>query len=451
MTLSSVSAPPLPVSTREFITVEWRFLLFGMAMAFCSSLGQTFFISLFSGHIRAELGLSHGAFGTYYAIATTCSAISLLWVGRLADVMRVEKLALMVLSTLCIAAMLFSQVQSVLTLVLGFYMLRLCGQGMMTHVYSTAMARRYVAARGRALSIAQLGVNFAESIGPISIVALLAVFDWRQIWIFLPVGLAVALAPNIRYLTQRTRFQDGGGLEAVQESLPKNQQEKTRAPETTSQTGPVISGDERSILVIDGIAHWRRRAMLRDTRFWFGLVGLFTVPNFTITGLLFHQIHLAELKGVSIESWTANYILYAGFAILGALISGQLVDRFTARRVAAHTMLPIAVACVVLWLGDARLGVPLFFACFGLASGMPFSALTAITAELYGTRFLGEIKSVFLPVGVFASALSPMLMGVLIDHGHTMPTLMGLNVLLAIVAQIGAMIFLPLDGPDITQ
>jgi hypothetical protein len=29
--------------------------------------------------------------------------------------------------------------------------------------------------------------------------------------------------------------------------------------------------------------------------------------------------------------------------------------------------------------------------------------------------------------------------------------LMGLNVLLAIVAQIGAMIFLPLDGPDITQ
>ena len=73
-----------------------------------------------------------------------------------------------------------------------------------------------------------------------------------------------------------------------------------------------------------------------------------------------------------------------------------------------------------------------FFALFGLASGMPFSALTAITAELYGTRFLGEIKSVFLPVGVFASALSPMMMGVMIDQGHGLPTLMGFNIALAI-------------------
>ena len=85
MTLPPQPASHSPASTRDFIAVEWRFLLFGMAMAFCSSLGQTFFISLYSGHIRAELTLSHGEFGTYYAIATTCSAISLLWVGKLAD------------------------------------------------------------------------------------------------------------------------------------------------------------------------------------------------------------------------------------------------------------------------------------------------------------------------------------------------------------------------------
>ena len=75
------SAAALPASTFDFMRVEWRFLLFGMAMAFCSSLGQTFFISLFSAEIRGELGLSHGAFGTYYAIGTTASAVSLLWLG----------------------------------------------------------------------------------------------------------------------------------------------------------------------------------------------------------------------------------------------------------------------------------------------------------------------------------------------------------------------------------
>ena len=114
-------------------------------------------------------------------------------------------------------------------------------------------------------------------------------------------------------------------------------------------------------------------------------------------------------------------------------------------------MLPTALACAALWFGNSSLGVPIFFALFGLASGMPFSALTAITAELYGTRFIGEIKSVFLPVGVFASALSPMMMGVMIDLGHGLPTLMGLNIILAVIAQICAILFLRLAAPQISQ
>ena len=134
--------PALHLGTAAFIKVEWRFLLFGVAMAFCSSLGQTFFISLFSAEIRAELNLTHGAFGSYYALATTASAISLIWLGKLADTMRVERLALFVICCLCASAMLFSQVFSVVSLVLGLYLLRLFGQGMTSHTYTTAMTRR---------------------------------------------------------------------------------------------------------------------------------------------------------------------------------------------------------------------------------------------------------------------------------------------------------------------
>ena len=204
---SEVATPAatLPASTFDFMRFEWRFLLFGMAMAFCSSLGQTFFISLFSGQIRAELGLSHGAFGTYYAMATTASAICLLWLGKLADSMRVEKLARLVICCLCLAAALFSQIGSVAVLVGGLFLLRLFGQGMTTHTYTTAMARRYVAARGRALSLAQLGINIAESIGPASVVALMAVMDWRLLWIGLPLIPLIGLVPFLIRLTRRTR------------------------------------------------------------------------------------------------------------------------------------------------------------------------------------------------------------------------------------------------------
>jgi MFS family permease len=413
----------LPTSTLDFMRVEWRFLLFGLAMSFCSSLGQTFFISLFSAEIRGELGLSHGAFGTYYAIGTTASAISLLWLGKLADTMRVEKLARLVICCLCTSALLFSQVNSVATLIIGLYLLRLFGQGMTSHVYTTAIARRYVMARGRALSLAQLGINFAESIGPASIVALLVIYDWRTLWLCLPLMPLIVLVPFVRRLTQRTRYQDGAGLEGVR---------------TAAAAAGIDDRQDADIVTIDRVAHWRRRAVIRDRRFWLGLVGLTMVPGFSVTGLLFHQIYLAELAGVTLGTWAANYVIYAACVVAGTLISGQLVDRFTGRRVAAHLVLPLALACLSLWLVDGGIGVLLFFIFFGLASGMPNTAVAATMAEMYGTRYLGEIKAIFLPLGVFSSALSPMAMGMLIDYGYGMATLMMLNIGLALLAQAGA-------------
>ena len=50
-------------------------LSLGALLIFSSSIGQTFFISLFSGEIRSEFNLSHGIFGTFYSVATLISAI----------------------------------------------------------------------------------------------------------------------------------------------------------------------------------------------------------------------------------------------------------------------------------------------------------------------------------------------------------------------------------------
>ena len=419
MTISPAT-PLSSVKTARFIRVEWRFLLFGMIMAFWSSLGQTFFISLFSDDIRAVLGLSHGDFGTYYAIATTASAISLLWLGKLADTMRLEKLALLILVSLCLAAIFFSQINSLITLIIGLYLLRMFGQGMMTHVYSTAMARRYVAARGRAISIAQLGHTISESVGPAGVVALHAVFDWRTIWIILPASALILVAPFLRQLTRRTTLQDGEGIDGIQAT-----------DQTQDNANQTLASD-----------HWRRRDVLVDPRFWLAILWLVAVPSFVLTGLLFHQLFLADAKGVALSHWTASYVLYAVFAVIGSLTIGQLIDRFSARRVAPHTLLPNALACLALLFGSVELGVPLFFIFFGLAIGMPHTANTALVAEIYGTRFMGEIKALFLLVTVFASALSPMIMGGMIDVGFGLDALLGLNIIVPLAAQFLATLVL---------
>ena len=401
----------------SFVIIEWKFLLFGILMAFWSSLGQTFFISLFSYEIRSELDLSHGEFGTYYAIATSLSALTLLWLGKLADTMSVEKLALFVLVWLIGAAVVFSQITGILTLVIALYLLRLFGQGMMTHVYTTAIARRYTAFRGRAISVAQLGHTLGESTAPVTVVALLALSDWRNLWLGIPLIALFTVAPWLRYLTQRTELQDG-----------------CRTSEDRVKNEAVVSSE---------MSHqWRRSEVLRDPTFWFGLLWLTAVPSFVLTAILFHQIHFATIKGVSMSAWTANYIFYAIFAVFGALLIGQLIDRFSAKKVAAFTLTPNGLACLVLWLSPVEFGIPVFFIFFGLAIGFPHATNAALIAELYGTKYIGEIKALFLPVVVFASALSPMFLGLMIDMGAGLAELMLLNIFFTFGAQIMVMLSL---------
>ena len=393
---------PAQSSTFRLIRTEWRFLTYGLFMSFWSSLGQTFFISLFSQEIRTSLNLSHGEFGSHYAIATTASALTLFWLGKLADSVSVPRLSLMTLSGVCLAALHFSFVSSVLTLILGFYLLRLSGQGMMYHVYSTAVTRRYTATRGRALALCGLGMPLGEAAFPVLVILALSLTDWRTIWFVLPMLAFISFAPAIPYLTKRTAQQDGPGRNIEEQSADSS---------------------EKNISV-------RRRVAMRDSAFWGVVVWLMMIPGFTITGLFFHQIFIAGEKAVPLWLWSSHYVWYALSALTGAFLSGFLVDRYSAHHVAWLTQVPMLFACLLLWWGHGPFWLSGFFVLFGMGGGMIPPLVNALLAERYGTAWLGEIKALAMPLNVFASALSPALMGIFIDIG------VSLNIILLLLAAL---------------
>ena len=76
----------------RFLIDNARWLAAGALLTFMSGFGQTFFISIFAGEIRAEFGLSHGEWGAIYALGTTASAIVMIWAGGLADGLRARVL-----------------------------------------------------------------------------------------------------------------------------------------------------------------------------------------------------------------------------------------------------------------------------------------------------------------------------------------------------------------------
>ena len=376
--------------------LEWKFLAFGFLMSFWSAFGQTFFISIFSKQIRSDLILSHGEFGSFYAVATLLSAFVLYWCGKLTDSIETGFLSKVTLIGVCFSALLFASVHSLFILGVSLFTLRLSGQGMMYMVYSTAITRRYTAIRGRALAIAGLGQNMGEAFFPIFVIFCLTLVDWRFIWVGLAIFAVITFLPAIDKLT----------------NICSREKELTFLKHSLGN-----SEHQRSIML-------RRSDAMKDWVFWVVVVWLTMIPAFWITGLLFHQIFISELKNVSLLAWMSNYVWYALAALIGAFVSGVLVDKFTAHSVAVVTQLPLLISTIFLWFGDSGLTLVLFFIFFGLCSGMLQPMINSLLAERYGTRWLGEIKSLAMPLNVLASAVSPILMGLMIDAGSGLDDLM---------------------------
>lgn len=177
----------------RFLTANARWLVGGLLMTMFSSFGQTFFISLSAGHVREEYGLTNGGFGTLYMLATLASALTLPRLGQIVDRTSTRNVALIVIPSLAAACVLMALSHNIALLFVTIYLLRLFGQGMMTHTAFTAMARWFSAQRGRAVSLVALGQNIGEASFPLTFVAISAALGWRTGWL-IGAGCLVVLA-----------------------------------------------------------------------------------------------------------------------------------------------------------------------------------------------------------------------------------------------------------------
>lgn len=381
------------LSYLTFVRQNPRFLAYGLALTWFSTVGQTYFVSLFSGDIRAEFGLSHGGFGAVYSAATLASALCLVWLGRQIDRLDLRLYSALICAGLTAACFAMAVVPaSVIALGVAIFVLRLSGQGLMTHTAYTSMARYFDANRGKAASIATLGHSLGEGtflpLGPV----LIAAIGWRESWLVAGVGLAVILIPGILWLLKGHRERHARFLERRM----------------------AASGEGALAERI-----WSRRDVLRDLRFYLLLPnGLAT--SFIMTGLLFHQVHLVESKGWSMAWFASGYIGFSLATVAGSLLFGPLIDRFSATRMLPIYQVPLAAGLLMLALSNDPYMALLFLITCGFTSGARMAVTGAIWAEIYGVAHLGAIKALWTALMVFASAASPVILGWLIDTGVTM-------------------------------
>ncbi len=400
-----------PVATAQFVAREWRFLSFGLLLAFWSSPGQTYVISLFGAEIRAAFGLSHGGWGALYMYATVTSGVLLLFAGRLVDRYSVAAMARGGVVALALAALVFPLAAGPVTLFFGVLGLRFTGQGMMSHISATALSRHYVAERGRAVAIGALGMSAGTAVFPPLVVYLLGRVDWWQIWVGFGGAAQVTTLPAIPFLLR-----------------------SVRPPRALPADLPALSRRQ----------HWTAAQVLRDPRFYL-LTPVMVCQSALGTALIFHQVHLVAMKGWSMTAWSAGYSVYAIAAIVANLAAGTLIDRYSARALTPFAVLPMALAFLAFAGFDSVAAAALVLGLSAVAGAGLNAGLTVLWVELYGTRHLGGVRSLSVFVRVVGSAIGPMAFGVALDHGAGVGVLMAVSA--ALITAASAVAFLGLYGP----
>ena len=362
-----------------------KIIIFGFIFTFFSSFGQSFFLGLFNAPIRNELGITHGQFGSIYATATICSSLLLIWVGKKIDDYRILNYSFFVVILLFISSLLFSFINSVYFLAVGIFLMRLSGQGLMSHASTTTISRYFEKTRGKALSTIWFGLSTAEFILPVLVTYFFLIYSWRTVWqgiaILIIIFLPLVILNTIKSVNLDSRELDNN---------PNQKKIK--------------------------IKNWKRRDVIKDYRFYIVSLNMLAMP-WMATGIFVYQSFIADSKMWAVYTIPTAFMIYSITSIITLFMSGFLVDKFTGRKLILYMNLPLLLAMFTLFQFNHEMSAYLFLGLIGVSNGLANILGSSTWAEIYGVKYIGSIKALTTAFMVFSTAFGTAVFGLLIDNG----------------------------------
>ncbi len=371
-----------------FKNLNLKVIFFGFIFTFFSSFGQSYFIGVFNPSVRSDLLITHGQFGTIYASATLFSSLVLMWVGKKIDDIDAFKFSIFVIILLSFACYFFSTIETIIFLFIGIFLLRLSGQGLMSHTATTTVSRYFDKTRGKALSITWLGLSAAEFILPVLMIFLLSMNEWRDIWIFISVFILILLPIISFFLIKKLK------LHSREKSLNFNENQSNE------------------------IKEWTRSEVLKDYRFYILSLNMLAMPSIA-TGVFVYQSFIISSKNWGPYVIAQSFMAYSILSVITLSISGFLIDKYSSRRILIYMNIPLFVAAIVLYLFDSPISAFIFLGLIGITNGFANVLGSSIWAEIYGVKHIGGIKALTSGLMVFATASGTAVFGLLIDLGYT--------------------------------
>jgi len=370
-----------------FKSLNLKIIVFGFIFTFFSSFGQSFFLGIFNPNIRNELLISHGQFGTIYALATLASSFLLIWVGKKIDDINISRFALLVILLLSFSCFLFSRISSLTLLFFSIFLMRFSGQGMMSHTATTTISRYFTKSRGKALSSGWFGLSSAEFILPVLMIYLLTITDWRNIWVIISI-ITIVFLPLVSYALVKNINFDSREITGKKEFKEKN------------------------------IKQWKRVEVIKDFRFYIICANMLAMP-WIATGTFVYQSFILSSKDWGPYVIAQSFMAYSVLSVITLFISGFLIDKFTSRKLLIYMNIPLFMAVIVIFYFNNPISSFVFLGLIGISNGFANVLGSSTWAEIYGVKHIGSIKALTTALMVFSTAFGTALFGILIDGGFS--------------------------------
>lgn len=311
-------------------------------------------LGLFFEPLQAEFGWSRAQISVGVLISATVCVLIQPLVGLLIDRWGSRHVALPGLFIYCGAVAALGTVNAAIISYWALFAVMAFGQACLTQpVWIAAVAKRFTAGRGTAISITLCGASIGSLFVPIIAQHMIDSWGWRAAYPTLALVFGAVSLPILLIF-----FHERG------------------APVRSAQPRPATPAP-----VVPGLT-WREG--LRSPHFWcLAGVGLFI--TLSTQSLLVHFVPIVTAKGLD-RGAAAAVIGIVGFtSIAGRLCDGFFLDRYRGNIVGAASLLMPLVACVLIYGFD---GSKAMAAAIALALGFALGAETSVVAYL-ATRYLG--------------------------------------------------------------
>lgn len=376
-------------------------LIFGSVGILFSIPGQTVGVSVFTDPVKDALGLTRNQFSNAYMIGTLISAFFVTKAGKLFDKFGARYVAFFASFFLAISLLLFSYSEKTSSFIQNalnfnswsipfilicflFFLIRFCGQGVLTMASRNMVMMWFDKNRGKINSISSVAISLGFSSSPIFINYLIDTNGWEMSWQILALCLFIFSFLVLQFYRNKPEdfnfIPDGYAKKSINKEKKEETQEINFSLKEAKQT----------------------RA------FWmFGLALSFS--SFFITGFTFHVISIFESANYTRTEAISIFLPISIIAISVSTIANILSD-YIAHKIYLFIMIISGfLASFGLLMLHNTFGFYLLIIGLGMYSGL-FSVVNAVTWPRYfGREFLGAITGKIMSFLVIASAIAPSL------------------------------------------